>query len=47
MKQVLTPSTDGIIIVNAEGGSTENFLTKDEGFVHNAASYMVIVKELW
>jgi hypothetical protein len=46
IKPVTAPSTDGIIIVNAKGGSTENFLTKDSGFVHNAASYTVIVKKL-
>lgn len=46
VNEVLTPSTDGIIIVNAKGGSTENFLTQDTGFSYNAASYTVIVKKL-
>jgi hypothetical protein len=46
IKPVTAPSTDGIIITNAKGGSTENFLTQDSGFVHNEASYTVIVKKL-
>jgi hypothetical protein len=45
-QKVTTPSTDGIIIVNAKGGSTENFTSVDAGFTYNAASYTVIVKKL-
>jgi len=45
VKQVLTPSADGIVIVNAKGGSTENWLTRDTGFAYNEASYRVIVRE--
>jgi hypothetical protein len=45
-QKVTAPSTDGIIIVNAKGGSTENFTSVDAGFTYNAASYTVIVKKL-
>ena len=46
LKQVLTPSTSGSTIVNAINGTTENFLTKETGFVYNAASYTVRVKRI-
>jgi hypothetical protein len=46
VEPVTAPSTDGIVIVNAKGGATENFLTKDAGFTYNAASYTIIVKKL-
>ena len=39
IKPVTEPSTDGIIIVNAKGGATENWTTKESGFAFNEASY--------
>ncbi|MCK9517428.1 MAG: hypothetical protein M0R74_00155 [Dehalococcoidia bacterium] len=37
-------STDGVLIVSAKGGATENFAYKDASFTYNEASYQVIVR---
>lgn len=38
-KQVLTPSSTGVIIVTAYGGSTYNWTSEDSGFKRNDTSY--------
>jgi hypothetical protein len=39
LKQVLTPSTDGVTIVSTKGGAIYNFTSKDASFTYNDASY--------
>jgi hypothetical protein len=46
IKQVLTPTTDGVTIVSTKGGGVFNFTYKNAGFVYNAASYYVIVRKV-
>lgn len=36
---VTAPSSSGVTIVNTQGGSTYNWLSKDANFTYNAASY--------
>ena len=46
MKQVLTPSATGAVIVSAKGGAVENFKARNANFIYNAASYGVIIKKM-
>lgn len=46
VKQVLTPSTSGCLIVSTKGGTTYNFAYKNAGFVYNAASYYCVVRKV-
>ncbi len=44
IKQVLTPSTNGVVIVSTSGGSTENWAQVDSGFNPNdIVSYAVVL----
>ena len=44
LKQVLTPSADGVTIVSAKGGTTHNWAS-DDGIDPNAASFTAVISE--
>jgi hypothetical protein len=46
LKQVLTPSTNGIVVVSTKSGAVPNFASKNASFTYNAASYTVIVRKV-
>jgi hypothetical protein len=45
-EQVLTPSANGVKIVNIKNGTDYNFISRASGWTQNASSYYVIVKKL-
>lgn len=44
VKQVLTPSSSGAVIISTKGGAVENWFYKNPSFTYNQAAYTVIVK---
>lgn len=46
IQAVTTPSTAGVTIVSAKGGTTYNWQSKNSSFTYNASSYYVVIKKL-
>jgi hypothetical protein len=44
-RQVLTPSTDGVLIVSTKGGAVPNFAYKNTSFTYNAETNYVVVRK--